>query len=672
MSTKPPPAKVHTPTALHPLANAVLTTDRNWQVTFFNRPAERLLGLSEEWLGRVLWDVVPHFHTTGVKLACQQATTAGKPTGFSVTWPRDRRLLRIQVFPAPTGMTLCFSDITRRHHNGEKAPQEAPAEDTVAKYADRIVELTQALAMAVTGLDVVSVVEDHARHLFGADGVGFWYRDGEQLTSFGNSGNPVEFVNWMKETPPPPFDRCPAGEALIERAPFFISSPAEYVGRYPHMAHMPTASGKKAWAFLPLVTSGEPIGVCIFSYSRPHTFSPEERNLFTVLCGLIAQALARARLYDAEHRRSHELQRGLLPRVLPSLPGVTTTARYLPAGDGAEVGGDWYDVIALPSDRVALVIGDVMGHGLREAAIMGQLRTAVRTLADLGQAPDELFYHLNSLVGDLGDDYYATCLCAIYDPTSRLCTLTTAGHPPPVIVHPDGSRYFPDLPDNPPLGTASFPYETATLELPEGSLLVLYTDGLIQDPTRDIDKGMAALSRRVARTPEPGSADLEALCDSLLSDFSDTDTSRFRDDAALLIARTRASSPQDIASWQLPEDPKAAGQARKHVRDQLSAWGLQELVMTTELLASELVGNVIRHAKGPITLRLLRSRTLICEVTDRGLTMPRIRHAADTDEGGRGLQLVAALADRWGARCTDSGKCIWTEQSLAAENPAAL
>lgn len=658
MSTDPAPPEVQSTGALQPLSSAVLTTDRTWRVTFFNRPAERLLGLSDELLGRVLWDAVPHLRRTGVNLACQQATTTGKPAGFSVDWHRDQRLLRIQLFPVPTGMTLWFTDVTDQ----QQKAQEKAAENTSAKYAARIIELTQALAMAVTGLDVVSVVEEHAQQLFGADSVSFWRRAEEHLTSFGNAGNSLEFVDRMKETLPPPLDQCPAGQTLIERAPTFISSPAEYMGRYPHMADVPTAGGKKAWAFLPLLTSDQPIGVCIFSYNQPHAFTPEERNLFTVLCGLIAQALARARLYDAEHRRSHELQRGLLPSALPSLPGVTTTARYLPAGDGAEVGGDWYDVIPLPSDRVALVIGDVMGHGLREAAIMGQLRTAVRTLADLGQAPDELFYHLNSLVSDLGDDYFATCLCAVYDPTSRLCTITTAGHPPPVVVHPDGTHYFADLPNNPPLGTAALPYETTTLELPEGSLLALYTDGLIQGPNGDIDKGMAELSRRLARTPEPGSADLETLCSGLLADLPGE--SRFRDDAALLIARTRASAPQDIACWQLPDDPKAAGQARKHVQDQLTAWGLDELVFTTELLASELVGNVIRHARGPITLRLLRSRALICEVTDRSLTMPRIRRAADTDEGGRGLQLVAALAERWGAHYTESGKCIWTEQSL--------
>ena len=465
------------------------------------------MGLSGKLLDHVLWDAVPDLGRTGVKRACQRAATGGNRTGFSVDWPQAQRLLRVRLFPVPTGMAVWFTDITDERHRAEGAA----ARDGATRYADRVVGLTQDLAMAATGLDVVKVVEDHAQRLFGADSVSFWCHDGNSLASFGNTGNSSEFINRMKETLPPPLDHCPAGLTLVERAPSFVSSPAEYIARYPHMGDVPTASGKQAWAFLPLLTSDHPIGVCIFSYDRPHAFTPEERNLFTVLCGLIAQALARARLYDAEHRRSHELQHGLLPQVLPSLPGVATTARYLPAADGAEVGGDWYDVIPLPSDRVALVIGDVMGHGLRQAAIMGQLRTAVRTLADLGQAPDELFYHLNSLVNDLGDDYYATCLCAVYDPTSRLCTFTAAGHPPPVVVHPDGAHHFADLPINPPLGAATLPFETATHELPEGSLLVLYTDGLLQDPARDIDAGMAELSRRVAKATSP-EAPISKLC----------------------------------------------------------------------------------------------------------------------------------------------------------------
>jgi anti-sigma regulatory factor (Ser/Thr protein kinase) len=237
------------------------------------------------------------------------------------------------------------------------------------------------------------------------------------------------------------------------------------------------------------------------------------------------------------------------------------------------------------------------------------------------------------------------------------------------VVHPDGTVHFPALPLNPPLGVASPPFESASLELPPDSLLVLYTDGLIESPAHDLDLGMALMARYLgsaqvlAAQAEPTTARLSAVCDSLIATVLPA-PQQADDDAALLLASVHPLPREDIGCWQLPADPRAAGQARGHVRDQLARWGLRDLEMTTELLVSELVGNVVRHVGGPCTLRLIRSRSLICEVTDNGSTMPRIRRAADTDEGGRGLQLVAALAERWGARYTPSGKCIWTEQAL--------
>ncbi|TMR05034.1 histidine kinase, partial [Nonomuraea turkmeniaca] len=257
---------------------------------------------------------------------------------------------------------------------------------------------------------------------------------------------------------------------------------------------------------------------------------------------------------------------------------------------------------------------------------------------------------------------------------------------------PDGSVHFPDADPNSPLGAATPPFDTVEMEVPEGSLLVLYTDGLVESSTLDIDQGMAHLAKALTGTvsgalpgtpcphqndgaaPDPAGLHcvecLESLCDSLTSTLLPREGTS--DDAALLIVRTHALSGDDMASWPLPEHPKAAGQAREHVRTQLSAWHLDDLSMTTELLASELVGNVVRHAKGPIQLRLLRSNVLTCEVSDGSLTTPRIRRAAETDEGGRGLQLVSAISHRWGTRYTATGKCIWTEQLLKAAASALL
>jgi serine phosphatase RsbU (regulator of sigma subunit)/anti-sigma regulatory factor (Ser/Thr protein kinase) len=407
------------------------------------------------------------------------------------------------------------------------------------------------------------------------------------------------------------------------------------------------------------------VGASCVSYEHPHAFSHEERTLFTAMSGMVAQAMERARLYDAEHRRAQELQCGLLPRRLPALPAVTASARYRPAGDGTKAGGDWYDVIPLSAEQVALVIGDVMGHGVSEAVTMGRLRTAGRTLADLEQPLDELFFHLNEIVSGLGDGFYATCLCIVYDPVSRMCQAITAGHPPPVILRPDGTCYFPDLPVNPPLGAATPPFDTAEFSLPDGAILALYTDGLVESGGLDIAEGMGRLACQLRPAHVQVTETLDDLCDRLIATL--LPDPRSRDDSALLVARTQALAPENISCLQLHGDPTAAGQARAHVRAQLAAWNLDELIMTTELVASELVGNVVRHARGPITLRLLRGRTLTCEVADASPAMPRIRRAADTDENGRGLQLISAVTSRWGARYTGSGKCIWTEQLLSTD-----
>jgi hypothetical protein len=293
--------------------------------------------------------------------------------------------------------------------------------------------------------------------------------------------------------------------------------------------------------------------------------------------------------------------------------------------------------------------------------------------------PDELFGRLNDLVSELGEDFYATCLYAVFDPVARTCSYALAGHPPPIVVHSDGTVESPVIAADPPLGAAQPPFETHQLQLPDESLIVLCTDGLIESAAQDVEQGLARLQQLLIQLVSPTAcfqaADeddrvrrLEELCDTVVSALL-PDRGQTNDDAGLLIVHTRCTAPRDVAECDLPEDPRAASQARQYIRAQLAAWGLADLALTTELLVSELVGNVIRHARGPIRLRLLRSRTLICEVYDGSLSTPRIRHADYTDEGGRGLQLVAALSRRWGARYLHEGKCIWTEQELPNGSP---
>ncbi|MFI6036086.1 SpoIIE family protein phosphatase [Streptomyces sp. NPDC051315] len=417
----------------------------------------------------------------------------------------------------------------------------------------------------------------------------------------------------------------------------------------------------------PIQARGVVLGMVNFWRSEEHDpFDQEELSLAEELVARAAVSIDNARRYTREHALAVTLQRSLLPRGLPEQSALDVGYRYLPAQSG--VSGDWFDVITLPGSRVALVVGDVVGHGLHAAATMGRLRTAVHNFSALDLPPDELLSHLDDLVGRIDQDEActdspaavvgATCLYAIYDPTTRRCTMARAGHLAPALVGPDGQVTFPDLPPGPPLGLGGMPFQTAELDIAEGSRLVLYTDGLIEDRTRDLDEGMELLRKALAghpeRTPEES---CQAVLESLLP-------ARPTDDVALLIARTHALPPDRIAEWEVPPDPAAVAGVRAAATEKLDEWGLSELGFSMELVLSELVTNAVRYGGEPIRLRLIFDRTLICEVADSSSTSPHLRYAATTDEGGRGLFLVSQLTDRWGTRYTPQGKVIWAEQAL--------
>ncbi|WP_030043888.1 ATP-binding SpoIIE family protein phosphatase, partial [Streptomyces resistomycificus] len=375
--------------------------------------------------------------------------------------------------------------------------------------------------------------------------------------------------------------------------------------------------------------------------------------------------------YSRERETALALQRSLLPRSLPSTAAVEAASRYLPAARAGGVGGDWFDVIPLSGMRVAMVVGDVVGHGIQASATMGRLRTAVRTLADIDLAPDELLTHLDDLVVRLsaeagGDgspgEVGATCLYAVYDPVSRRCTLARAGHPAPVMLPPGGPPREVDLPPGPPLGLGGLPFECAELELAEGTVLSLYTDGLIETRDRDVDASHALLRDALAAP----SGSLEETCDRVLHGLLPPGGAL--DDVALLLARTRGLPASQVATWDIPADPALVAPIRKQVVAQLARWDLSEVTFTAELVVSELVTNAIRYGARPIRLRLIHDETtLICEVSDTNHTAPHLRRAKTWDEGGRGLLLVAQLTQRWGSRHTTDGKTIWSEISLVDE-----
>ncbi|GGT85579.1 SpoIIE family protein phosphatase [Streptomyces lateritius] len=433
-----------------------------------------------------------------------------------------------------------------------------------------------------------------------------------------------------------------------------------------------TDSGVHSRLAVPLCTEVSPLGVVTFSRdSHPDPFEAADLLVAEELVARAAVSMDNARRFTREHTAALTLQRSLLPRYLPRLTGVDVAHRYLPADSRAGVGGDWYDVIALSGTRVGLVVGDVVGHGVRAAATMGRIRTSVRALARLDLPPDELLARLDEVItqdaheqaavqAEIDDAAFGvTCLYAVYDPVTGRCSMARAGHPLPSVVDPvTGAVTHPDLPAGPPLGLGGLPFESGEFTLPEGSVIALFTDGLVQGRDRDRDAELAALHSVLAEHDRP----LDDLCDRIVATLLPGPVD---DDAALLLVRTRTLDSHEVAAWDLADDPEVVGRARSLATGQVGAWGLDgDLSFTTELVVSELVTNAIRYASGPIQLRLIRDRTLICEVSDTGHTSPHLRRAGSEDEGGRGLFLVAQMTQQWGTRYTATGKTIWAEQPI--------
>ncbi|MFK0256495.1 SpoIIE family protein phosphatase [Streptomyces sp. NPDC090445] len=468
--------------------------------------------------------------------------------------------------------------------------------------------------------------------------------------------------------PGTPHMRCLAsGQPVLERD---LASAVGWITQNPAQARRILAQEVHSLVCVPLLARGLLLGIASFYRSADTPpFGDDDSRLAQELAARAALCIDNARRYTREHNLALALQRSLLPRGLPEQSAVEVAHRYLPAESG--VGGDWFDVIPLSGTRVALLVGDVVGHGLHAAATMGRLRTAARNFAELELAPDELLTHLDNLLvrldreegGGDGPDSTgivgATCLYVIYDPTTRECTMSRAGHLPPALVHPDGTVTFPDLPAGPPLGLGGLPFETVGITLPEDSTLVLYTDGLVEGRHRDIDDALSQLRGALAHSGRAPEDTCQAVIDAVAPEHP-------ADDIALLVARTHTLPADRIASWDLPADPSRVGEVRAAATRTLEEWGLDELGFAAELMLSELVTNAVRYGGEPIQVRLIRDRTLICEVADGSSTAPHLRRAASTDEGGRGLFLVAQLSQAWGTRYTGQGKVIWAECALDA------
>lgn len=415
--------------------------------------------------------------------------------------------------------------------------------------------------------------------------------------------------------------------------------------------------GRPCALYVPLRARGRVLGVVGLRRGNGSVaYEPADVSLAEEIVSRAALALDNVRLYDEARATSVALQRYLLPTAQPQVTGVDTAHRYLPGSRDVGVGGDWFDVIPLSCGRVAFVIGDVMGRGLRAAAAMGQLRTAVRTLAVLDHLPEDVLRHLDDLAQGTDQVQLATCVYAVFDPVERSLSYATAGHPPPVLRGPDGATTLLPQPSGAPLGVGGVAFEGATVPVADGSRLLLYTDGLVESREVDLGDGLMLLEQTFARCSGP----LDPVCDQLLESTGRGDS--YDDDVALLVAELSGLESDRVATWRMPGGVESVGVSRAWVRERLEGWGLPSLVELAELLVSELVTNALRHASGPIQLTvLLLDEIVTLAVRDAETPLPRLRRVGDGDEGGRGLQLVATLASRWGARPTAGGKVVWCD-----------
>jgi anti-sigma regulatory factor (Ser/Thr protein kinase) len=655
----------------------------------------RILGLNteDEGLNLRLTDLVSTPEAGSCVACAQRVAESGKPDVWRglLRLPGQSRDHAVEVFLSPvTGPDRRIRGVLTV---GFDVTQQQLARERLALVNEASIRIGSTLDMTRTAEELVSVAVPRLADLVMIDLLESVVRGDEPVTGRIVGTVPMRrlaigsVLDGVPEavTRPGGVSSYPADSPLaecLETGRTVGCSGPDNIAQWANMNAARTASvirhQFKSMMLVPIRARGTTLGIAVFTrHQRPEPFADDDRLLAEEIVARAAVCLDNARRYSNEHATVLALQRSLLQQRQPEQSAVEVATRYLPTHSGAAVGGDWFDVIRLSGCRVGLVVGDVAGHGIRAAATMGRLRTAVQTLADVDLEPEELLTRLDDVVARLAAeqelsadavaDLSATCLYVVYDPVSRRCTMARAGHPVPAVLTPGGAVDFVDLPAGPPLGLGGLPFEEAEVELPEGSLLVLYTDGLIESRQRDIDTGLNTMRKVLSdlqlrpdgpdhAVPSPGT-----VCDSLVSALLPEQTG---DDAALLVARTRALPAERIACWDLPADPAVVAEARARAVRQLAAWGLEDISFTTELLVSELVTNAIRHAHQPIQLRMILDSALNCEVFDGSSSAPQLRRADRYDEGGRGLMLVAQMAERWGTRHTSTGKVIWAQQPL--------
>ncbi|MDT0611461.1 SpoIIE family protein phosphatase [Streptomyces lancefieldiae] len=643
-------------------------------------PPDDIIGHSAE-------DFAPGFDRAEIRALIDETLATGEPLrgrlvrGRSPSVPHRTLALEVSLFPlhgtgdgAP-GLVAVVEDVTERQESAARLAVLSTVHAIVGSTLEARTtadELVRALVPAFADAASVDLLDD------GRDGP--CGQDGPRPTSLPLrrvSFAPSAAETGRKEGDSRPFPfPTPYTQVLNDREARVVrvSPDAPWLSADPEGFAPMIRANVHSMIVAPLTARDSVLGLLTLYRNRTDAFDEADLDVARQAASTASAHLDNARSYHREHTVATALQRRLQPGAIPELSAVETAHVYLPES----AGGDWFDVIPLSGTRVALVVGEVAGHGIEAAATMGQLRVALRTLALQDLETDELLTRLDEVAAQLAsasasaaDAHVATCAITVYDPVSCHCTMVRAGHPSPIVIDPDGSPLTVDVPQGPPLGAGSGrAFTPIVIELPPGSLLAHFTNGLLTADGRD-QGDRAAAARRLERVLATTTQPLQELCDTTVYRVA---PSR-HDDAVLLLARTQALPAERVADWTLPADASVVSTARLLTDRQLAAWDLDDAVFTTELVVSELVTNAIRYGKGPVRLRLIHDRDrLLTEVTDASSASPHLRHARESDEGGRGLYIVTRLSSRWGVRHSRRDKTIWSEQQLdgAPADPSVM
>ncbi|MFF8485311.1 SpoIIE family protein phosphatase [Streptomyces sp. CAI-85] len=560
-----------------------------------------------------------------------------------------------------------------------------------------LLDAGRALAEARDTEEVLRVAAGLSMPGFSPDGLAVFGVEGDRLTVIGHHGQRPGDENPF--THMPVNTDYPAAEVVRTGRAVYLSSPGQYKERYPLTWPMASHFGRQSWAFLPLTVAGRTMGAWMAAFTYPVAFTPDERSVLTTVARMLAQALTRAGAAETQRELTDGLQRSMLPTLGPEIPGLTLAARYIPTGGGLQVGGDWYDMIPLPggtsrsrsgADRFALVIGDVQGHDVRAAGLMGQLRIALRAYAAEGHRPDAVlsrashFFHGLTDADPGGEVRFATCLYVEVDPATGVLEFARAGHLDPAVRMTDGTVLLRATAGGLPLGIdPDADYPTTRLALEPGEALMLCTDGLLETGGHDLDTGWLRI-RKILETHE---GDLETLADSLVQAVHGPSShhttgplaDRREDDIALLLLFRQGAAGVGLDSGPAARqqvrrtmltvaqaEPERVAVGRQQLRELLHDWNSDDQVDSAVLLVSEMLTNVLVHTDADALLvaevtGVSGERRIRVEVTDTSDDLPHKRRPGELASSGRGLMLIELLADTWGVAPRGEGKSIWFE-----------